>query len=209
MAHTSRPEEVTPPNQGQHRRSRSRTPTRKKKEDNPAQVSWADAISQGNNTQKRKMHITDRYTEEISALKNLILEIKAENALLKEKLEKYEKGETPTTEPLASTSAKRTTGIQLPKNRQTPENQVEAKLEAKVQQHLNEFRSSIRTELKLMHDRIIQLLEKTTVSNTHEQATKRKLPGTGQIRSPKQMIVERDHDNMETETEREEDDEDP
>lgn len=169
-------------------------------EDDRTKVSWADAASQDYICHKRKMSKQNKHKDEIAALKELILDIKAENVMLRKKLEKYERSEgrnsTQTeTEPTPSTSGARTIAG------------LDDNLVSRMNKKIEEFKIEIEAEFK----RILTDWSKAIgVENAQipmdqakkhlEPANKRKLEDTPASKNPKQIIIENDQSQMDAES---------
>lgn len=169
------------------------------REDDRIKVSWADAASQDYSCQKRKTSNQNKCKDEIAALKELILDIKAENAMLRKKLEKYERseGRKPTqaeTELTPSPSGARTLRI------------LDDNLISRVNKKMQEFKIEIEVEIK----KILTDWSKATgeengclpmdqAKKQLEQANKRKLEDTQTSKNPKQIIIEKEKSNMDAE----------
>lgn len=142
-------------------------------------VSWTGVASQDLRQSLQKSIKTD----EINELKKLILDIKAENAMLREKLEKYERAQHDT----GSTTA----GFQNPRE--------QSSADTSMWQQLQDFRKEMRAEIR-------RLIAEMVVSRTSpKKSSKRKLSNTQGSKTVKHIVMQ-ENSNMSTEESESDDD---
>lgn len=142
-------------------------------------MSWTGVASQDTRQSLRKSIKNDEITE----LKKLILDIKAENAMLREKLEKYERAQHNTDS--------------APTGFQNTREQPSAVMP--LEQQLQDFRKEMRAEIR-------RLIAEMVVSRTSpKKSSKRKLSTSQESKTVKHIVMQ-ENANMSTEESESDDD---